>query len=152
MQRLSGRWKTPLIVAAWIEATLGDAWLLLGTARFNQAGPEDTAIWASARQAFVNAQRYDNVRGRAAQWVSYIDAVAQTYRDGKRLEQLQQQERCRDELQRLEQQQRIRDLQNREPTAEELAAEAQTRSECEVILAGGEAPSEDADDSDSDEG
>ncbi|MEO1243299.1 MAG: hypothetical protein AAFX54_15420 [Pseudomonadota bacterium] len=130
----------------------GDAWLLLGTARFNQAGPEDTAIWASARQAFVNAQRYENVRGRASQWVSYIDAVAQTYRDGKRLERLQREERCRDELQRLEQQQRIRDLQNREPTEEELAAEAQTRSECEAILAGDEAPSEGADDSDADEG
>ncbi|MHA7872663.1 MAG: tetratricopeptide repeat protein, partial [Hyphococcus sp.] len=26
----------------------GDAWLLLGTARFNQAGPEDVAIWNSA--------------------------------------------------------------------------------------------------------
>lgn len=120
----------------------GDAWLLLGTARFNQAGPEDTAIWASARQAFVNAQRYENVRGRASQWVSYIDAVAQTYRDGKRLERQQAVERCQDELQRLEQQQRIRDLQNREPTAEELASEEATRTQCEALIAGGELQTE----------
>lgn len=126
----------------------GDAWLLLGTARFNQAGPEDTAIWTNARRAFVNAQRYDNARTRASQWVSYIDAVAQTYRDGKALERRQAIERCQDELQRLEQQQRIRDLQNREPTAEELAEEEATRTQCEALIAGGELPAE----GDADEG
>ena len=112
----------------------GDAWLLLGTARFNQAGPEDTEIWANARRAFVNAQRYEGARTRAAQWVSYIDAVAQTYRDGIALTIAQEIARCEDELRRLDQQQRIRDLQNREPSAEVLAAEAQTRAQCEAIL------------------
>ena len=53
----------------------GDAWLLLGTARFSQAGPSDTEIWASARQAFVRAQAYDNARRRASDWITYIDAV-----------------------------------------------------------------------------
>ena len=57
----------------------GDAWLLLGNARFSQAGPEDTEIWASARQAFVNARRYQNAQAQAADWIEYIDAVVQTY-------------------------------------------------------------------------
>lgn len=121
----------------------GDAWLLLGTARFNQAGPESTAIWASARRAFVSAQRYENVRRRASQWVEYIDAVAQTYQDQLRLERLQAQDRCRDELQRLEQQERIWDLQNHEPTAEERAQMQQTRTRCEAVLSGNSAADDD---------
>lgn len=116
----------------------GDAWLLLGTARFNQAGPADTEIWANARRAFVNAQRYQTASTRASQWITYIDAVIQTHRDGIALERRQEQERCVEELRRLDQNQRIRDLQNREPTAEELATETQTRTQCEAVLGIGE--------------
>ncbi len=112
----------------------GDAWLLLGTARFSQAGPEDTAIWTSARQAFVNAQRYQKSAQRASQWITYIDAVAQTYRDGKRLERLQNLERCQSDQDRLDQQQRIRDLQNRAITDEERAFEAEYLERCAVLL------------------
>ena len=112
----------------------GDAWLLLGTARFSRAGPEDTAIWASAREAFVNAQRYQKSAQRASQWITYIDAVAQTYRDGKRLERLQNLERCQADQDRLEQAERIRDLQNRGMTDEERAFEAEFVRECSEIL------------------
>lgn len=115
----------------------GDAWLLLGTARFNQAGPEDTAIWASARRAFVSAQRYENVRRRATQWVDYIDAVVQTYWDLLRLAYSQDLETCQDELRRIDQQQRIRDLQNRTATAEEQAQEEEIRSNCDALIAQG---------------
>ncbi len=108
----------------------GDAWLLLGTARFSQAGPEDTAIWASAREAFVNAQRYRKSAQRASQWIAYIDAVAQTFRDGKRLERLQILERCQADQDRLDTQQRIRDLQNRGMTDEERAFEAEFLQTC----------------------
>ena len=124
----------------------GDAWLLLGTARFNQAGPEDTAIWRSARQAFVNAQRYETARGQATSWIAYIDAVINTYRQQKdeeaRLAKLQ----CEDELKRLEQQQRIRELQNRQPTPEETANENAIRTRCEAIINGGEVANEPATD------
>lgn len=112
----------------------GDAWLLLGTARFSQAGPEDTAIWASARQAFVNAQRYETARRQASDWIVYIDAVVSTYWDGIILTYNQELERCQDELQRIEQQQRIRELQNRDPSEEELAAEAQLQTECQALI------------------
>ena len=112
----------------------GDAWLLLGTARFNQAGPADTEIWNNARRAFVNAQRYQTAAARASQWITYIDAVIQTHEDGIRLELLQRTERCVEDIRRLDQQQRIRDLQNREPTATELANDAQIRAECEPLL------------------
>ena len=112
----------------------GDAWLLLGTARFSRAGPEDTAIWASAREAFVNAQRYQKSAQRASQWITYIDAVAQTYRDGKRLERLQNLERCQADQDRLEQAERIRDLQNRGMTDEERAFEEEFVRECSEIL------------------
>lgn len=112
------------------ERNTGDAWVLLGTARFNQAGPEDTAIWANARRAFVNAQRYSNSRAQASQWITYIDAVAQTYRDGKRIEALQKLERCEADLDRIDTGRRIRDLQNRQATAEELEFERRVEAEC----------------------
>ena len=108
----------------------GDAWLLLGTAQFAQAGPDSVAIWDRARRSFVNAQRYSTARRRAAEWVQYIDAVKSTYISQQRLEEQQRLERCRDDLQRIERDQRIRELQNREPTAEELAREAQIVTEC----------------------
>ena len=115
----------------------GDAWLLLGNARFSQAGPEDTEIWASARQAFVNARRYQNAQAQAADWIEYIDAVVQTYWDQLILAYNQEVEACQDELQRIEQQERIRELQNRVPSAEELAAEAEIQSNCEALIAQG---------------
>jgi len=125
----------------------GDAWLLLGTARFSQAGPEDTAIWARAREAFVNAQRYQTARSRASDWIGYIDAVRTTYEAQRRLEQQQNLERCQADQDRLEQQARIRDLQNRGETAEERAFAASFRERCASLLGldGGDddAPAED---------
>ncbi len=116
----------------------GDAWLLLGTARFSQAGPDDTAIWASARQAFVNAQRYEKARKRAREWIEYIDAVRSTYEAQKRLEEQQREERCRDELQRIETNDRIRDLQNREMTPQERELRDRIFSECAEYIDNGD--------------
>ena len=108
----------------------GDAWLLLGTARFSQAGPADTAIWTSARRAFVNAQRYETARKRASDWIAYIDAVVSTYEAGVALEIKQIRERCEQDQARLDQQQRIRDLQNRPVSDEERAVEAEFLQRC----------------------
>ncbi len=118
----------------------GDAWLLLGTARFSQAGPSDTARWASAKEAFQRALNYENTRGRARDWIAYIDAVVDTYWTGLRLDYQQNMELCRDDIARFERDQRIRDLQQREPSQEELAREEARRQECAALEARG-APS-----------
>lgn len=108
----------------------GDAWLLLGTARFSQAGPEDVTIWDNAIKAFVNAQRYENARSAATNWITYIRAVKQTYLDGVALENRQIYERCLDDLARIEVQHRILDLQGATPTAEDLAREVALNAQC----------------------
>ncbi len=108
----------------------GDAWLLLGTARFSQAGPESTGVWANARRAFVNAQRYETARKRATDWITYIDAVADTYKRGVELADRQIRERCEQDQGRLERDQRIRDLQNRPVTAEDRALETEFLERC----------------------
>lgn len=130
----------------------GDAWLLLGTARFSQAGPEDTAIWSNARQAFVNAQRYQGARAQSSQWISYIDAVVDTYRRGKELERIQVLERCQDDQDRLESQERIRDLQNRQITEEERAFEESFLERCAGPLGLGGASDDDEEEGAADEG
>lgn len=112
----------------------GDAWLLLGTARFSQAGPEDVEIWANARRAFVNAQRYSKARSRATDWIAYIDAVRTTYEAGVELAKRQEEERCQEELRRIDTQRRIRDLQNSRPSEEDLAEENRIEAECNAVL------------------
>ena len=115
----------------------GDAWLLLGTARFSQAGPESVSIWNSARQAFVRAQAYDNSRRRATDWITYIDAVINAYWTGRLIEYEQNVEACNDDLARFEQQQRIEDLQNRRPDPADVARRDARRAECEALIAEG---------------
>lgn len=115
----------------------GDAWLLLGTARFSQAGPASTAIWASARQAFVRAQAYDNARRRASDWITYIDAVVNTYWEGLGLEYDQKMEACEDDRNRFEQQDRIDELQNRTPDPADIARRQARLDECAALEAAG---------------
>lgn len=55
-----------------------DAWLLLGTARFNQAGPGAKAQRADADEAFKIAQRFKRTRDTSTQWRSYITAINNT--------------------------------------------------------------------------
>lgn len=127
----------------------GDAWLLLGTARFSQAGPEDIARWDSAVKAFVNAQRYEKARPAATNWITYIRAVKDTYIAGKDLEDRQILERCLDDLARIEVQHRILDLQGATPTAEDLAREAALQAQCGTTQnagSGGGAADADGDD------
>ncbi|MEZ5893268.1 MAG: hypothetical protein R3C58_09015 [Parvularculaceae bacterium] len=112
----------------------GDAWLLLGTARFSQAGPSDTGRWASARQAFANALRYENSRKRAQDWITYIDAVVDTYWQGVILDYNQRVDACNDDLARFEQQQRIDDLQNRTPDPADVARRDERTAECKALI------------------
>ncbi len=81
----------------------GDAWLLIGTARFSAAKPEDCNQRSRARQAFVNAQRYPASSRQAADWVVYIDAIKRTLEDQDKLEQAQNEEARLDQIARLKQ-------------------------------------------------
>lgn len=60
------------------EAAQGDAWMLLGTARFNQAGPGERDQRMAADQAFASAQRYASTRRQAGDWRNYIRAINDT--------------------------------------------------------------------------
>lgn len=60
------------------ESDRADAWLLLGTARFNQAGPGDREQRAEADEAYQQAQRFGRTRSRAGEWRSYIAAINNT--------------------------------------------------------------------------
>jgi tetratricopeptide (TPR) repeat protein len=55
-----------------------EAWLLLGTARFNQAGPGDRDRRRSADEAFTQAERFAGTRNRASEWRRYIKAIDDT--------------------------------------------------------------------------
>ena len=81
----------------------GDAWLLIGTARFSAAKPEDCNQRQRARQAFVNAQRYPASSRQASDWVRYIDAITKTLGDQDKLEQAQNEEARQDQIARLRQ-------------------------------------------------
>lgn len=57
---------------------MGEAWMLLGNARFNQAGPGDEDQRAIAAEAFEQAERYEVTEAQAASWRGYIEAINQT--------------------------------------------------------------------------
>ncbi|MEL7030521.1 MAG: tetratricopeptide repeat protein, partial [Pseudomonadota bacterium] len=52
----------------------GNAWLLLGNARYNQDKRD------SAREAFENAVKFDSTRASAQGWIDFIDAEAEAER------------------------------------------------------------------------
>ncbi|MGE0182283.1 MAG: hypothetical protein AB7P98_08490 [Parvularculaceae bacterium] len=80
---------------------VGDAWLLLGTARFSQAGPEDCDKRSKAREAFVTATRYPKSSRQAGEWVTYIDAIKRTNDAQDRLEQQQNEDLRQDQIARF---------------------------------------------------
>lgn len=55
-----------------------DVWMLLGAARFNQAGPGERDQRLRADQAFASAERFDSTHRRASEWRSYIKAINDT--------------------------------------------------------------------------
>jgi tetratricopeptide (TPR) repeat protein len=57
------------------QEQVADCWLLLGTARFNAAKPDDRAARGKSREAFVKASNYEKTAYNARQWVQYIDAI-----------------------------------------------------------------------------
>jgi hypothetical protein len=103
----------------------GDAWLLIGTARFSAAKPEDCDQRARARQAFVNAQRYPGSARQAADWVRYIDAITSTLDAQDKLEQQQNEDARKDQIARLKTQIQVCRLQGGQDCD---AAEAQMKA------------------------
>lgn len=90
---------------------VGDIYMLLGTARFSQAGPGDCAKRGSARSAFISATRYPKSSKQARDWVGYIDAINRTEEDQNRLEAAQLEEQRVADISRLKQQTQVCRLQ-----------------------------------------
>lgn len=117
---------------------VGDAWLLIGTARFSQAGPEDCDKRTKSREAFVNAQRYQKSARQAGEWITYIDAIARTLKDQDILEQKQNEDLRQDQMSRLKTQLQVCRLQGGENCGEveaqlkamEAAGPVPLRSSC----------------------
>ncbi len=72
------------------DQNLAEAWLMLGNARFNQAGPGDREQRMHADEAFARAENFALTRGQARDWRGYISAINDTERRQAMLEQEQQ--------------------------------------------------------------
>jgi tetratricopeptide (TPR) repeat protein len=89
----------------------GDSYMLLGTARFSQAGPNDCNQRLRALTAFQNASRYPASAGQARSWVSYINAINDTAYAQDILEQRQNIEATEAQVERLQTQAQVCRLQ-----------------------------------------
>lgn len=67
----------------------GEAWMLLGNARFNQAEPGDQEQREKADEAFAEATQFASTRRQAADWRKYLDAINKTERRQAALEEQQ---------------------------------------------------------------
>jgi tetratricopeptide (TPR) repeat protein len=86
------------------DAKLAEIWVLLGTARFNQAGPGDRQQRRVADEAFAQAERFASTRTQAREWRGYIRAINETETRQAQLEQ--------EQSERLEEAARERTLQS----------------------------------------
>ena len=71
------------------DARLAEIWVLLGTSRFNQAGPGDRDQRMAADRAFAQAERFPATRAQARDWRGYIRAINETETRQAMLEQEQ---------------------------------------------------------------
>lgn len=89
----------------------GETWLLLGTAIFSQAGPEDRETRKRARAAFVRAESYSNTARQAREWRQYVDAIVEVEIVQDYQECLQRGEQRKLEIERLRTQAQVCRLQ-----------------------------------------
>lgn len=61
-----------------LDDNQGEAWMLLGNALFNQAGPGDRQQRRLADEAFAEAERFPSTRSQARDWRGYIRAIDST--------------------------------------------------------------------------
>jgi tetratricopeptide (TPR) repeat protein len=113
------------------DGMMGEAWMLLGNARFNQAGPGDLDQRAVAAEAFEQAEQFENTEAQASSWRGYIEAINQTERRQVALE--------REQAERLEEAAQERLLTS--CRARQLAGSSLSQ-ECQEILAEAEARAE----------
>ncbi len=100
------------------ESRLAQVWVLLGTARFNQAGPGDVEIRRTADEAFAQAERFAATRPQAREWREYITAINDTERRQAQLEQEQSERMAEAERDRRIQACRAMQIAGRELTEE----------------------------------
>jgi len=72
-----------------LEDNLAEAWVLLGNALFNQAGPGDREQRRAADRAFAEAERFASTRAQARDWRTYIKAIDDTETRQAQLEEEQ---------------------------------------------------------------
>lgn len=121
----------------------GDTWLLLGTAVFSQAGPEDRDTRRRAREAFVKAQNYSNTAKQARDWVRYIDEVTKVEYSQDYLECLQIADTRKSDIERLKTQAQVCRLQSGgaecdTPLAQARALEKEAEKNICVLKGGAE--------------
>jgi tetratricopeptide (TPR) repeat protein len=123
---------------------VGDIYMLLGTARFSQAGPGDCGKRSSARAAFVSATRYPKSSKQARDWVGYIDAINRTEEDQNRLERQQLEEQRLADISRLRQATQVCRLQGGsncatvEARLKELETAGPVKAKASCLSGGGE--------------
>ncbi|MEE9330011.1 MAG: hypothetical protein V3V30_07710 [Parvularculaceae bacterium] len=76
---------------------IGDAWLLMGSARFSRAG-DDPNIRQSALNAFEKASNYPASRADANRWKQYINEIKRVERAQDAVEKAQREEALKAEI------------------------------------------------------
>ena len=71
------------------DARRAETWILLGNARFSQAGPGDRELREAADEAFAQAEKFASTRRQASDWRNYLDAITKTERRQEELEREQ---------------------------------------------------------------
>ncbi len=117
------------------DSQMAEVFILLGTARFNQAGPGDRVQRQSADEAFARAERYNSTRSQAREWRSYIKAINDTETRQAMLER-EQSER----LEAASQQRFLQSCRALQIAGRELSAE------CQQVLGDAAGPRPDATD------
>ena len=80
---------------------IGDAWLLIGSARLSRAG-DDPTIRKSARDAFAKAAQYPKSRRSANGWIQYIDEIIRVERAQDAVDKAQKEEAFQAEIKSCE--------------------------------------------------
>jgi hypothetical protein len=83
------------------EQKTAEAWILLGTARFNQAEPGEREQRNEADEAFAQAEQYPRTRRQASDWRNYINAINRTEQRQAALEQEQSERLAQSARERL---------------------------------------------------
>lgn len=131
---------------------IGDSWMLTGTARFSTAGPGDREKRGRAREAFVNAAKYDSSARQARSWIAYIDAINSTEKAQDELARRQAEEERKADIDRTTQQLQVCRIQGNEDCSEiEKKLEDLKAGDAQPEAPAAEAPAGDAEEAPAEE-